>query len=433
MKVSRKVGRCSRSSISRRRLRKKKTKSGYRKKNVKTQKGGKQGRGQKRMRARTHKRGKRFHRGGMPDECYVELGKLSNQQLRYKKEGPLSTPETKPFDVTIYGWKFRTDDERTTQVDSTSGEKIDVGCFYGENTAKIVFKRITEKPVTITMEFYVGRLDVKKSDILSSGTAKEGDKVVKYSFDYTDNETFYTDALKLINENREKNKNLTQRETQAKKDGEKQKMEQARKNFEHVLKQVSDMASSDYSGDYSELNVNLFHYMDPNQKIKSQSKVVMVNFKDFKEKQEKLVADTKKAISDSSMQQNEKESKNTEVDTLFKEIIDNQKKLMLATYFMEEAFKGDYGFKVYSEKSSANLRDQINDHKIATGEGNSTYSHVQNYIKKIQSMKDLAQKITPDSSASSASSATEVLASDGDGAAAAAEVNEDKKEEEDFT
>jgi len=70
MKVSRKIGRRKHShssSISRRRLRSKKSykKNSYRKKNAKTQKGGKRGRGYKRMRAHTHKRGKRFHRGGM--------------------------------------------------------------------------------------------------------------------------------------------------------------------------------------------------------------------------------------------------------------------------------------------------------------------------------------------------------------------------------
>ena len=68
MKVSRKVARRSRkhtSSISRRRFRNNKNKkSGYKKRYAKTQKGGKRGRGHKRMGARTHKRGKRFHRGG---------------------------------------------------------------------------------------------------------------------------------------------------------------------------------------------------------------------------------------------------------------------------------------------------------------------------------------------------------------------------------
>jgi hypothetical protein len=74
MKVSRKVGRRSHFSISRRRLRNKKSykKNSYRKKHAKTQKGGcwgakkggARGRKYKRARAHTHKRGKRFHRGG---------------------------------------------------------------------------------------------------------------------------------------------------------------------------------------------------------------------------------------------------------------------------------------------------------------------------------------------------------------------------------
>jgi len=78
MKVSRKLGRCSRSSISRRRLRNKKSRSGYKKRYAKTQKGGKRGRGYKR--ARTHKRGKRFHRGGVPDfdDDDIVPGSLSN-------------------------------------------------------------------------------------------------------------------------------------------------------------------------------------------------------------------------------------------------------------------------------------------------------------------------------------------------------------------
>ena len=62
MKVSRKVGRRSRSSISRRRLRNKKSRSGYKKRYAKTQRGG--GRSRSYKRVRTHKRGRRFHRGG---------------------------------------------------------------------------------------------------------------------------------------------------------------------------------------------------------------------------------------------------------------------------------------------------------------------------------------------------------------------------------
>ena len=98
MKVSKKVARRSRSSVSRRRLMSKKSykKHSYRKNNTKTQKGGKRGRGQKRVRVHTHKRGKRFHKGGknMPFFGSVPPARLeydSNTKagfiynLRYKK------------------------------------------------------------------------------------------------------------------------------------------------------------------------------------------------------------------------------------------------------------------------------------------------------------------------------------------------------------
>ena len=66
MKVSRKVGRRSHSSVSRRRLRNKKSRSGYKKRYAKTQRGG------ARSRKYGHKRGKRFHRGGVNcDSIYL--------------------------------------------------------------------------------------------------------------------------------------------------------------------------------------------------------------------------------------------------------------------------------------------------------------------------------------------------------------------------
>jgi hypothetical protein len=121
MKFSRKVGRRSRFSVSRRRLRNKKSRSGYRKKH--TQRGGKQGRGHKRMRARTHKRGKRFHRGGDVittgqgiENAFMEysdnyeskiidketrsfcVGKKNNVVMfKVKKEGTFSTTEPQKF------------------------------------------------------------------------------------------------------------------------------------------------------------------------------------------------------------------------------------------------------------------------------------------------------------------------------------------------
>jgi hypothetical protein len=101
MKVSRKVTRRSRSSISRRRLRNKN------RKHTKTIKRGKQGRGQKRMRARTHKRGKRFHRGGKliglfrgpgPTSFDEKTGVITN--LRYSKN---SSDRVDNFSISLSG------------------------------------------------------------------------------------------------------------------------------------------------------------------------------------------------------------------------------------------------------------------------------------------------------------------------------------------
>ena len=79
MKVSRKVGRRKHSrssSISRRRFRNKKSRSGYKKRYAKTHKGG------ARSRKYGHKRGKRFHRGGVigkiePPRGYEHVGNFT--------------------------------------------------------------------------------------------------------------------------------------------------------------------------------------------------------------------------------------------------------------------------------------------------------------------------------------------------------------------
>jgi hypothetical protein len=93
MKVSRKAGRRSRSSVSRRRLRNKKSykKNSYRKKH--TQRGGKHGKhGRGHKRARTHKHGKRFHRGGTdmpffgsPEPASFDASTKTIKNLRYIK------------------------------------------------------------------------------------------------------------------------------------------------------------------------------------------------------------------------------------------------------------------------------------------------------------------------------------------------------------
>ena len=84
-RISRKVGRRSHSSISRRRLRNKKSRSGYRKKH--TQRGGKHGkRSRGHKRGRTYKRGKRFHKGGRIYRDFVDI----NLQVKVEKLGHLN-------------------------------------------------------------------------------------------------------------------------------------------------------------------------------------------------------------------------------------------------------------------------------------------------------------------------------------------------------
>jgi hypothetical protein len=109
MKVSRKAGRRSRSSVSRRRLRNKKSRSGYRKKH--TQRGGKYGkrsRGHKRV--RTHKHGRRFHRGGKVIGLFTKPGPISFEEktgkiknIRYTKLTPGKRPSDRfdDFDIIV--------------------------------------------------------------------------------------------------------------------------------------------------------------------------------------------------------------------------------------------------------------------------------------------------------------------------------------------
>jgi len=184
MKVSRKVGRRSRkhtSSISRRRLRSKKSykKNSYRKKNAKTQKGGKRGRGYKRMRSHTHKRGKGFHGGGGDDDnCYRELHTQQDQLLTYKKKREVFSEE-KPFAVSVFG-----------SNDS---------CYSSSNWAKIVLVRNTsEKPLTVTMDFSYQGASGEMAQILSNGS---GSNNSNYSFNYPENKDFFSSMFDKINRN----------------------------------------------------------------------------------------------------------------------------------------------------------------------------------------------------------------------------------------
>jgi len=97
MKVSRKVGRRSRSSssVSRRRLRNKN------RKHTKTQKGGKHGkRGRGHKRVRTYKHGRRFHRGGKDWPMFGEPEPASFVA------DPRTTPTTPSTRGNIYNLKY---------------------------------------------------------------------------------------------------------------------------------------------------------------------------------------------------------------------------------------------------------------------------------------------------------------------------------------
>ena len=313
MKVSRKVARRknSRSSfVSRKRFRNKKSRSGYRKKHTKTQKGGKRGRDQKRMGARTHKRGKRFHRGGV--DCYESLQvkdyttekavvvSKDNILLRYKKEGPISTAEKKPFNVEVYGYNG----------------SIEGDCLTSSSVGKIVLERQTPDKVTITMQFRLLGMRDERAEILSNGS---GDNNSKYSFNFPENGKFFKNVFDTISVNNTEKKdakeNATKAAKEAKEEEENQKMDQAIRTFRDVQNNYKEMKKSDYTGDYSELSVDLFRYMNPpkqEEERRSQNTdepVVMVNFKQFKEEQEKLANDTKEAINGSSLEQSEKDSK----------------------------------------------------------------------------------------------------------------------------
>ena len=400
MKVTRKVGRSKhsrRSSISRRRLRNKKNsknKSSYKKRYGKTHRGGCWSvakKGGARSRKYGHKRGKRFHKGGMPDDCYKKLTSSGNISLKYKKNVFVSTSETKPFMVEVYG------------VDKDKSSRID--CSY-ESSAKIVLTRKTpDNPLVVTMEFSYMPIPGIMNDILSNGS---GDNNSKYSFAFPENTDSFKQFFKKIDENITEIKNAKEqtakKEKEEREKQEKEEMEKARQTFRDVQAKYKDMKSDTYSGDYSELSVNLFPYMKPEDKeelLIAKNKgpddelEVIVNFKEFKEKQERLADSTKEAIiNDSSLDETTKESKKSQVDKLLKEIIDTQKKLMLAVYFMDNAFKGDYGSKVYDEETQKQFQNPfIDEFSIARSyDGRNMYTSVQ---ANIQKMKDLATGITP--------------------------------------
>jgi hypothetical protein len=144
MKVSRKVGRRKHSrssSISRRRLRNKKSRSGYKKRYGKTQRGG------ARSRKYGHKRGKRFHRGGVNEFNCDEFNKT------FKKIGTRAFNHTHDDDHSIY----KNDQHYGNHQFELTFKKIDpfsftqatekfalkVNLYIDTNYVEIVLERVT--------------------------------------------------------------------------------------------------------------------------------------------------------------------------------------------------------------------------------------------------------------------------------------------------
>jgi hypothetical protein len=181
MKISRKVGRRSRSSVSRRRLRNKKSykKNSYRKKH--TQRGGKHGRGHKR--ARTHKRGKRFHRGGAIVSPFTKPTNFDSATLTLNlvPDMNLSNPVVKYTSRTITGYpiierlRYIKIDDETKEKSTTryNGFKVELLYDKTNNTLKFTLNRVPEKesdkPLSFTFE---GNTDAVISQIHRLGETK---------------------------------------------------------------------------------------------------------------------------------------------------------------------------------------------------------------------------------------------------------------------
>jgi hypothetical protein len=204
MKVSRKVGRRSRkhtsSSISRRRLRSKKSykKNSYRKKNAKTQKGGKRGRGYKRMRAHTNKRGKRFHRGGDPINCilftenngnYIYELTTNPKSLYVKKKGTMfQGSPTQDFNVTL---SVRTGrqliQDMSTSQSSTPTQFV------------VTFKRTTKsKDDGKDVSFSISDLSYFTDKGRQNKTKRVENNSETYDFSDTENNDFFTEITTCI-------------------------------------------------------------------------------------------------------------------------------------------------------------------------------------------------------------------------------------------
>jgi hypothetical protein len=206
MKVSRKVGRRSRSSISRRRFKiKKNKKSSYKKRYGKTHKGGAC------SRKYGNKRGKRFHRGGKDNKFNCDaFNKTFTTQNSERLQGQGITGD---FIVTANNndkymeHQFDLTFKKKDTFSITDGtEKFALKVYISNNWVQIVLERVTgsSRPPSFTFEGVFPIILKDFENPITWDNIEEDSGLRKYNFNFESNiETFaeIADCLRTLNKN----------------------------------------------------------------------------------------------------------------------------------------------------------------------------------------------------------------------------------------
>jgi len=207
MKVSRKVGRRKHSRcsfVSRRRFRNKKSRSGYKKRYAKTQ------RGAARSRKYGHKRGKRFHRGGVNEfscdefkKTFIKVGERNHEiyDIYYNNHNNYKTHQFELTFKKIYPFSF-------TQGTEKFALKVDLKDLATITSKKvIVLERLTGGGSVQPSFMFEGQLDRILEAFVKPETweniTENGDKNLgrKYNFNFDSNLKIFekiADCLKVF-------------------------------------------------------------------------------------------------------------------------------------------------------------------------------------------------------------------------------------------
>ena len=299
-----------------------------------------QKRAQKRAQKRTHKRGKRFHRGGVNSPVL----------LKYKKNGFLSTEESKHFEIRL----------------------LKQGMF------SITLQRV-EKPITLTL--YCGSLS--DTDL----TLPDLKKVVaiptnSYDFSFADNASTFNDAFRELQAAHQEQR---QKQDQQKQDQQKQQQQQQQqqqqsaeavdkmKKLEEYLNEIPD----------TELIIGLFST--------PQQDDTPVNFSVFKKTQEELASSIKRKIDEdttSGFSKEEKDARKRRVDVLLDAILKSQKKLMLETYLVVK------GYDTISADIRNKVAEKLYKDYLVNNLKTDTPERLANIKQNVDSMQKTASKET---------------------------------------